>query len=175
MTPPAFRWTGFASVAEGCLLRSVLRRRTEVATARGTARFARSRASGVALCSSALTALVAMSPHHATHLSPPRRCGYATLRRAQARAPTSLSSYHLSQIGFRSCLFGRTYAEADCSPRGKPRVCRGYRHAPPSAPRRCRNDLMITLNASSRLAGRRRGKNEHILRNKLRRLRILLG
>lgn len=86
-------------MAEGCLLRSVLRRRTEVATARGTARFARSRASGVALCSSALTALVAMSPHHATHLSPPRRCGCATLRRARARAPTSPSSYSHRRFG----------------------------------------------------------------------------
>lgn len=62
------RADGFASDAERCLLRSVLSRRTAVATARYHAPLD-APLSLVALCSSALTALVAMSRHHAPALA----------------------------------------------------------------------------------------------------------
>ena len=82
----------------------------------------RSLRSLVALCSSALTALVAMSRHHRlcsrlrARLSPQRRRVCATLRHCQARAPTLPPDYHLRQI-LSSAGYSPALNASDFSPR----------------------------------------------------------
>ena len=122
----------------------------------------RSLRSLVALCSSALTALVAMSRHHGLcsrlrgRLSPRRRRVYATLRRRRARCSV-VASIIICSVKSATRITLRVVT---------PRVCRGYRHAPTLRFAQG-SDRQIPITASLPKVGRQKGNDEYEVRNHL--------